>query len=57
MYRRETISMEEIEQAASSWGCGPSTEDVFSEGDVEKIVSHMETANKVMIHDGFVHLI
>ena len=54
MYRRESMSMEEIEQAASSW---PSTDEVFSKGDIEIIVTHMETANKLMIHDGMVHLI
>lgn len=54
MYRRESMSMEEIEQAASSW---PSADGVFSEGDIERIVTHMETANKLMIHDGLVHLI
>ena len=51
MYRRESISIEEVGQAASSW---PLAKDAFSEGDVEKIVTHMQTANKLMIHDGVV---
>ena len=55
MFRRDSMSLEDIEQAASSW---PSSADgVFADGDVETIVTHMETANKVMIHDGMVHLI
>ena len=55
MFRRDSMSVKDIQQAASSW---PSSADEgFADSDVETIMTHMETANKVMIHDGMVHLI
>jgi hypothetical protein len=54
MFHRESMSLEEIGQAASSW---LTDDDSFTEGDIISIVNHLGAANKLMMHDGVVHMI
>jgi hypothetical protein len=53
MFHRDSIPMDELSSAASSW-----LEDgSFSRTDVENILSHMQKINKLLVADGEVHLI
>jgi hypothetical protein len=53
MFHRESIPMDELCSSAASW-----LEDgSFTRSDVENIVSHMQGINKLLVHDGEVHLI
>jgi hypothetical protein len=53
MFHRGSIPMDELCSSAASW-----LEDgSFTRSDVENIVSHMQGINKLLVHDGEVHLI
>lgn len=52
MFHRESMSLEEIGQAASSW---LSDDDSFEEGDVEIIVNHMQVSDMIDFHLYFPH--
>ena len=53
MFHRESIRVEEVADAAADWLKDGS----FSSEDVDLCLGHMEKNDKVMIHDGEVHLI
>lgn len=44
MFHRDSMSLEEIGQAASSW---LSDDDSFKQGDVEIIVNHMQVSDRL----------
>ena len=53
MFHRESISMDELAEAARSWLKDGS----FSRQDLDTVVQYMENSNKLMVHDNEIHLI